>query len=50
MPRPEHGSQFDLTGQVTHGPAAAPLSHFNWQTTNSPNEIVIEGVSLPGIG
>jgi Rieske Fe-S protein len=47
---PCHGSEFNLSGQVIHGPAAAPLSHYNWQTSNSPNEIVVEGVALPGIG
>ena len=47
---PCHGSQFSLVGEVLHGPAAAPLSHFNWRQDGSPNQITVEGVALPGIG
>jgi len=47
---PCHGSQFSLSGQVTHGPAAAPLSTLNWKEGEKPQEIIIEGVTVPGIG
>jgi Rieske Fe-S protein len=47
---PCHGSQFDLVGNVIHGPAADPLSHYHWQQTGSPSAIVVEGVALPGVG
>jgi len=47
---PCHGSQFNLLGEVIHGPAAAALSHFNWQQASNPNQIIVEGVALPGVG
>lgn len=46
---PCHGSQFDLEGNVIHGPAAAPLSHFDWHQV-SASEISVVGVALPGVG
>lgn len=46
---PCHGSEFDLKGNVTHGPAVAPLSHYDWKQV-SPTQIQVVGVSLPGIG
>ena len=46
---PCHGSQFHLDGSVLHGPAAAPLSHLRW-TQDSPNQITVDGISLPGLG
>jgi Rieske Fe-S protein len=48
---PCHGSQFSLTGAVTHGPAAADLSHYDWKRVdNNPSQIKVAGVSLPGVG
>jgi Rieske Fe-S protein len=46
---PCHGSQFDLEGNVIHGPATAALSHFDWHQVNA-GEISIVGVALPGVG
>lgn len=46
---PCHGSQFTLNGQVLHGPAAAPLSNYDWKRVdNNPSQIKVAGVSLPG--
>src|SRR5205823_6792166 len=47
---PCHGSQFNLLGEVLHGPAVAALSHFNWQQSSNPNQIIVQGVALPGVG
>ncbi len=47
---PCHGSQFYLDGSVKHGPAVAPLSHLNWKPGSAPNELIIEGMELQGLG
>jgi Rieske Fe-S protein len=47
---PCHGSQFNIDGNVIHGPALYPLSHLTWKEGSKPNEIVIASVGLPGIG
>jgi menaquinol-cytochrome c reductase iron-sulfur subunit len=47
---PCHGSQFNLAGDVIHGPAIAPLSHLGWKQGGSPNEIVVQGMQLLGLG
>ena len=47
---PCHGSMFALNGNVIHGPAVAPLSHLDWKQGDSPDIIVVKGVSLPGYG
>ena len=47
---PCHGSQFSLAGQVTHGPAAFPLSHLSWKQGANPKEVLVQGLQLPGIG
>lgn len=47
---PCHGSQFSITGTVVHGPAAFPLSNLAWKQGNSPSEILVQGLTLKGIG
>ena len=47
---PCHGSIFALNGDVLHGPAAAPLSHLGWKPGDTPDTIIVKGVSLPGFG
>jgi menaquinol-cytochrome c reductase iron-sulfur subunit len=47
---PCHGSMFALNGNVIHGPAVAPLSHLDWKPGDTPDTIVVKGVSLPGYG
>lgn len=39
---PCHGSQFDRNGNVTHGPAGAPLAHYAVEVDDSGN-ITIHG-------
>jgi cytochrome b6-f complex iron-sulfur subunit len=46
---PCHGSQFSPSGQVLHGPAAYPLSHLSWAPGGNPDEILVTGLSLPGV-
>jgi len=41
---------FALNGDVIHGPAVAPLSHLGWKPGDTPDTIVVKGVSLPGFG
>jgi Rieske Fe-S protein len=47
---PCHGSVFDVNGQVIHGPAAFPLSHLDWSEGQDPNQVLVTGLKLPGIG
>jgi Rieske Fe-S protein len=47
---PCHGSQFHVDGTVAHGPAQYSLSHLDWQPGVNPNEIVVVGYQLKGIG
>lgn len=47
---PCHGSQFNINGQVKHGPAAYPLSHLEWKPGNTADEIIVNSYQLKGIG
>lgn len=47
---PCHGSQFDLDGNVTHGPAAYPLSRLEWRQGSTADVILVNALSLPGVG
>ena len=43
---PCHGSQFNLKGEVIHGPAAAPLAKLAWHRGSAPNELIVDGLIL----
>ncbi len=47
---PCHGSMFSIDGKVIHGPAAYPLSHLDWKPGKNPNEILVTGLELKGVG
>lgn len=47
---PCHGSMFTVDGQVSHGPAAWPLSHLTWKQGSTADEIIVLSLPLPGIG
>jgi Rieske Fe-S protein len=47
---PCHGSHYAIDGRVTKGPATANLSHYGWKKGAAPNQILVEGYSLQGIG
>ena len=43
---PCHGSRFHLDGTVLRGPAASPLSNLTWKQGDTPNTIVVDGLTL----
>jgi Rieske Fe-S protein len=43
---PCHGSQFDLHGNVIHGPASANLAKLSWKRGSQPNQLVVDGLIL----
>jgi Rieske Fe-S protein len=45
---PCHGSQFDLQGNVLHGPALNPLSHLTWRPGDQPDAVLVDGVNQAG--
>ena len=47
---PCHGSIFDIAGNVIHGPAIYPLAHLGWKQGTTPDEIVVGGLQMKGIG
>ena len=43
---PCHGSQFNIRGQVIHGPAAADMAKLAWQQGSGPDELIVDGLLL----
>lgn len=43
---PCHGSEFDIHGNVIHGPAVAPLARLGWHRGAHPNQIVVKSLLI----
>lgn len=43
---PCHGSQFNIKGDVIHGPATAPMARLAWRRGSAPDELIIDGLIL----
>ena len=43
---PCHGSQFNIGGNVIHGPATAPMARLAWKRGANPDELVVDGLIL----
>lgn len=43
---PCHGSEFNIHGNVIHGPAAAGLAKLGWRRGSAPDEIIVDGLVL----
>ena len=43
---PCHGSQFNLRGDVIHGPATASLAKLDWKKGDQPDQLIVKGLIL----